>query len=255
MTKYSVNPIESATTPPAAAQGFVTIKVREIKLVVDRLLMTAQLPDERREGLVNLTLSLFHNEGDKGLVYFYNWIMNLRSNLQASSGERPQITIRDLNAPLEHQDLVINTGWLLPFISYSIKTSGAIELAVRSHESDLYLLEFQRILTDTGHTCDLSATSGLTTLHVTKPAGETTIPLVTYWQQLSQEVSPGIKVHAQNWWNLYFRSNEALSMETDASRYHTGDTMRVTNEGNFIYLRGWDPRGRYQNDPVIHIDR
>jgi hypothetical protein len=35
-------------------------------------------------------------------------------------------------------------------------------------------------------------------------------------------IGTGIEVPAEVWWPLYYASNEALSIDTDLSRLHTG---------------------------------
>lgn len=227
-TPGSLEPTMSAVVAPQGIAGDLRVQPRELKLVCERLMMVLGVPAGA-------------------------WTPARDALLASVASGLPVLPrLADLVAARSHDSAgALSTAWRSP----TVVTEESGEIVVEAHGVSALLVGHVLANLAAAHPdarivvrslLDADLVTGLTPLlarlgrelHV-QPASPgsdgvtvlTTGALEGRANDLLGRLADGVDVSAQLWWNLYYPSNLALSLDTPVSRRHTGASLLVPAAG------------------------
>ena len=245
--RATLDPTMSAITPPEGVTGTITVQLREIKLVTERLMMVLGVPPGAAAGAVRFVVAGCAHEPEHTLQALARLTLpEPRPGFRAPrfAGDRAELAVDcDGASLLLVGNLVVNV------LAGSARETAPLHARILRSENERLLYTAVRVLREYGLDAEVLPGSRI---RVPGPAGQ---PDVTgAWKRIETSLLDGIEVEARTWWQLYFSSNRALSVDTAISRYHTGDTLRrVTGSGEH-FIRQNDPLGRNAGRREIFVD-
>jgi hypothetical protein len=200
-----LSPDVSAITPPESLGGTLTVHRREIRLVCERLLMVAGVPAGACAGARDFVVDCVDRFGESALARF--------GGLFGDRAARPVWAPPRRTGPRR-----IDAGGQSALLVGTFVLAGAFAdgpgapVAVGGL-ADADLLEAGSLWAAAiGHGLAVTAEGSQARVEVLPGAPAPARSMI----------GTGIEVPAEVWWPLYYASNEALSIDTDLSRLHTG---------------------------------
>jgi hypothetical protein len=214
-----LSPDVSAITPPALMDGTVTVHRREIRLVCERLLMVAGVPAGACPGARDFVVDCVDRFGQDALVRLGGLFGDRTARTAAGTAAGTAGTARSAwTPPRRTGPRLIDAGGQSSLLVGAFVLAGALAdgpgapVTVRDLADADLLASGSLWAAAIGRGLAVTAEGRSARLEVT--AGAQAPP--------PSLIGTGIEVPAEVWWPLYYASNEALSIDTDLSRLHTG---------------------------------
>ncbi|MHA6630406.1 hypothetical protein ACU61A_33620 [Pseudonocardia sichuanensis] len=245
--RASLHPTMSAITPPEGVSGTLTVQLREIKLVTERLMMVLGVPPGSVPGARQFVVAGCANDPERTLED----LASLTRPEPRPAFRVPRFTGegRTVTVDCDGTSLLLSGHLLVHHLAARAGRTGPVEARVTRAEHPSALRTAARVLQ--GYRIEARVVDG-STLHVPPPDG--TPDVAAAWTRTEAALLRGVEIAASTWWQLYFTSNRALSVDTALSRYHTGDTLRRVTVDGERFIRQNDPLGRESHRREIFID-
>ncbi|ARP94130.1 hypothetical protein [Bordetella genomosp. 13] len=222
-----------ATLSAADGGRVLTLSVREVRLIVDRILLTLDVPSGLVPSLRDTILASQHL-GKAGFLGLHD--ESRLAALRDSVGRLGQVRCRDEHEVL-HLDAAGMHAWLvLPTWCDLLVDAARRRRVLRSRLTNVQeaseLAVLAVLAARHGVAVDLSVEDGAAGARVTAdtpPADSLAQRDPLLWQAIKQ----GYAVHESAWWPLYHASKRALSPDSVASRRHAGPTL-VLDDGTIV---------------------
>ncbi|QFG22271.1 hypothetical protein [Actinomadura sp. WMMB 499] len=200
-----LRPDISAITPPESMTGTVTVHRREIRLVCERLLLVAGVPAGACPGARDFVVDCVERFGRTAL--------DRLGAAFAAGADRPAWT-----PPRRTGPRAIDAGGQSALLVGAPVLAGALADGPGAPVTIRDLADAD--LLDAGSLWAAAIGLGLT---VTVEGADARVEVLPAAPPVPPSLlGTGIEVPAEVWWPLYYTSNEALSVDTDLSRLHTG---------------------------------
>lgn len=245
--RASLHPTMSAITPPEGVTGTLTVQLREIKLVTERLMMVLGVPLGSVPGARQFVVAGCADDPEGTLEDLAR--LTLPEPRPAFRAPRFTGEGRTVTVDCGGTSLLLIGHLLVHHLAGRAGRTGPVEALVTRAEHPSALRTVARVLQ--GYRIGARVADG-ETLHVPPPDG--TPDVAAAWKRTEDALLRGVEIAASTWWQLYFTSNRALSVDTPLSRYHTGDTLRRVTADGERFVRHNDPLGRESHRREIFID-
>ena len=252
-----ISPQMSAIVPPDDVTGTLRVHLREIKLVSERLMMVFGVPYGSRMGARQFIVAACGLDPETTL----DGLVELVHRSQEGEGavySRPEVRERASSPDLDIDfagGSVLPVGHLIVGLLAARSTRGPYVASVRGADTSVHLHAVIDLLDQCGVGARIRVDQECAEIHVEGAQRGGMRPAVTrVWKSLEARLVPGTEVSARTWWTLYYASNRALTVDTEESRYHTGDTYRKVTPTGEHFIRQNDPLGRNAHRREIFID-
>ncbi|WP_113904818.1 MULTISPECIES: hypothetical protein [Brevibacterium] len=225
--KVVLTPVQTPITPPSEhATETIGMKFRETRLMAGRALQALNVPHGSWHGAREFIITAVAADIEAAAVFGNLLIETIDPQTgRASAWRPPSYTVENGDLVVDnHGQSLLVTGHVLVNLIGAHSASSPIRVVIRNAAADHAVagirLELQRygiVFDDVGRSDPIIGTAR---------RSENPIPLQTsYHDTISDFCIAGKDVDARTFWNIYYRANAGLDVDTPISRQHTGGTV------------------------------